>query len=78
MRQLHINGLIVFIDPNLTKNQQYRFARSKKRRIKKKWFKRRFNFKIAPDHETIYKTPMGLVCHPVLAQKMMDLKLCQK
>lgn len=48
--------------------EQYRFPRSKKRRIRKKWEKDDTNFRAS---RTAYHLPNGsIVCHPEMAEKI--------
>ena len=54
----------------LTISVQYRFPRSKCKRIRKKWAKRKCNYQEIPDTEKVYMTPFGVICHPILARKL--------
>lgn len=78
MIQDYINGLPVEITEYALEKYQYRFPRSKKRRIRKKWAKRDINYKSRPGAYIIEK-PFGflgpelkvlkqkvLICHPLV------------
>ena len=54
----------------LTERKQWRFPRSKKRRIRKKWAKDEKNFKYEPK---AYKVGGTLYCHPSLATKLREV-----
>ena len=64
-------------DPRLV--DQFRFPKSKKRRIREKWAKKPFNFKPS---KHIYKTGHFLIAHPTIAAvlrrelRCVDLPLC--
>lgn len=45
----------------ITKREQYRFPRSRKRRIRKKWRKASDNWRYLPPQYCCYQTPNGLV-----------------
>lgn len=48
---------------------QFRFPRTKKRRIRKKWAKRSENFK--PREEVLYDKERNLIyAHPIIAHKL--------
>ena len=72
-----INGIKLFENPNLTKSIQFRFPRCKSKRIRRKWAKRSKNLKDIPDITTFYKTPWGIIGHPILIEKLkrhLDVK----
>jgi hypothetical protein len=52
--------------------RQFRFPRTKKRRIRNKWKHRRENWKETP---TAYLIGGALYCHPSIAQKMREVAL---
>jgi len=51
---------------------QFRFPRSKKKRIRKKWAKQNKNYKFIPKQEMLI---MGnqIICHPIIAQQIRDV-----
>jgi len=62
--------MTVYQDKNLTKRVQYRFPKSKRRRIRKKWSKDSKNWRIVPD-DTIYIMGNRAICHPKM---LIELK----
>lgn len=53
------------------KLEQFRFPRSKKRRIRKKWAARQQNFKQVPNTTLYYLPKQGVIyCHPESAAKL--------
>lgn len=48
---------------------QFRFPRSKRRRIRKKWAKDKHNFKPSPQ---ILRSGNTLICHPAMAVKLRE------
>ena len=56
----------IIVDTKLCRRYQFRFPRSKKKRIRKKWVKRLQNFKVEP-LMCAYKLRDGsFICHPVM------------
>jgi len=53
---------------HMVETYQYRFPRSKKRRIKNKWKKRPINFKTRPRKDFL-QLGNKLICHPVMADR---------
>jgi retron-type reverse transcriptase len=66
----YYSGIKIIEDCHLTKEVLRKMCRSKKRRIIKKWKKNRKNYTTGPDTETMYRTPFGIVCHPILANML--------
>lgn len=62
----HILGIPVF--STMTAVEQFRFPRTKKRRIRKKWAARRENFR--PDPNIYHIAGAGYVGHPATIAKM--------
>lgn len=51
--------------------RQYRFPRSKKRRIRKKWAKRRSNYKtVAVPQTDVYRVGSTIVAHPEIIDRI--------
>ena len=48
--------------------EQFRFPRTKKRRIRNKWAKRSYNFR--PARHALQMGADTLICHPTLAAKL--------
>ncbi len=61
-----MNGLQVFIDPNLPrfKLEQFRFPKTRKKRIIKKWAKLNRNFKQVPHKFAYVMNNNTLIVHP--------------
>lgn len=55
--------------PHLVKRVQFRFPKSKRRRIRKKWAKQSKNFKTIPLDE-IYRMGNSFVMHPRMAERL--------
>lgn len=64
-----VNGLLIIENPKLV--IQFRFPRSKKKRIRKKWSKNPLNFK--PD-EHVYISHDRCLAHPLIARLIMEHK----
>ena len=60
-----IAGRPIILDPSVgTKSVQYRFPKSRKRRIRRKWSRNRNrNFRTVITHEVLH-VPHGVVMHP--------------
>ena len=56
---------------NLTKRVQYRFPKSKRRRIRKKWSKDSKNWRTIPD-DKIYLMGNKAICHPLTLRKLRE------
>ena len=56
-----LGGIPVYVSENLV--EQYRFPRTKKRRIRNKWAKRPINFR--PSRK-IYQSANGIYVHPIM------------
>lgn len=50
--------------------EQFRFPKSKKKRIRNKWEKRPENFR--PDLKKCYVMGNDIICHPILAAKLRE------
>jgi len=62
-------GFQIIESQSMTETYQFRFPRSKKKRIKKKWQKRPNNFKTRPRKDfLLYGNHM--ICHPVAAREL--------
>lgn len=65
-------GIQVISSPEAVKHVQYRFPRSKKRRIRKKWAKQEKNYQYEPMSYLVnsgYGRPQ-LICHPSVYNKI--------
>jgi len=62
-------GIKVFVDPHLQDRIQFRFPRSKKKRIRKKWAKQERNYKRIPS-KSIYKIGDAIYVHPILYEQL--------
>jgi hypothetical protein len=58
-------------NPQLILRTQFRFPRSKKKRIRKKWSKNTNNYKSEPD-PNCYKIGNIIYCHPWVARIMKE------
>lgn len=64
-------GPQIFESPHLQTRTQFRFPRSRKRRIRKKWAARENNYKYIPN--IYYDAARNVIyAHPSIAQKMRD------
>ncbi len=61
-----MNGIKI-IESNLLV-EQYRFPKSKKKRIRVKWAKRPANWR--PDIKRAYQMGDAIICHPIMAQQI--------
>jgi len=61
----------IFPNVNLMERFQFRFPRSKGRRIRTKWSKQGRNWSTRPDTH-VYMTPDGIYCHPVIASAIQN------
>lgn len=64
-----LNGIKIIENHHLVKQEQFRFPRSKGKRIKKKFQKDCRNFKNVPDRN-IYQVMNQIVCHPSVAAQI--------
>ena len=64
-------GYKIVTSPIMVDRFQFRFPRSKKRRIRKKWSKRYENYKTAPKEE-VFIIGDSIICHPSMAVKIED------
>jgi len=67
MNNLH--GFEVIESKTLVIKYQYRFPKSKRRRIRKKWKKNQNNWRTKPDPQ-VYILNNKLICHPEMAEKL--------
>jgi hypothetical protein len=56
---------------NLTKRVQYRFPKSKRRRVRKKWKNDPKNWRTMPD-DKIYIMGNRAICHPLTLRKLNE------
>ncbi len=63
--------MIFISSANLTKRFQYRFPKSKRRRIRKKWQKDPKNWRTVPD-DMIYLMGNRAICHPATLEKLKN------
>ena len=64
-----INGVDIISSELCVKKIQFRFPRTKKSRIRKKWSKDSRNYKITP---TILKMGDKIIAHPSLVQQLKN------
>lgn len=57
-------GIPVVLNPFLIEWKQYRFPRSKKKRIRAKWAKRQENYRMVPVYDVIWLSSGKLMMHP--------------
>ena len=55
--------------PHLTITKQFRFPKSKRRRIRKKWQKDSKNFRTVPRTDFLILNN-AIICHPLMARKL--------
>lgn len=61
-------GVNLIVSEHCQKREQYRFPRSKKKRIRNKWAKRERNYKYTP---MAYRAPENTIyCHPSIAARL--------
>ena len=53
----------------LIKEVQFRFPRTKSKRIRKKWAKRKENYRSGPSDD-VYLMGGTIICHPIIADKI--------
>jgi hypothetical protein len=61
--------MTIIESPHLTTTTQFRFPKSKCRRIRKKWSKQPKNFRTLPD-ENFYQYENKIICHPIMARQL--------
>lgn len=61
--------MIIIESPHLTTATQFRFPKSKRRRIRKKWSKNPKNFRTLPD-QNFYQYDNKIICHPIMARRL--------
>ena len=66
---LDLYGLRIVTDSMMSKRIQFRFPRSKKRRMRKKWTKNQKNWKTIP-LDTIYRMGDTLIMHPMMTERL--------
>ena len=59
-----------YVPPQQTERVQFRFPRSKKRRIRAKWAKRTSNWKTVSYSVAYCIQGIGIVCHPSVADEI--------
>lgn len=64
-------GIKIIENHNLVKRVQFKFPKSKRKRIRKKFKKDQVNYRNEPDR-TLYHMPnlRQIVCHPVVAAEI--------
>lgn len=62
----------IVLSEHATEWKQFRFPRTKKRRIRNKWAKRPENFRSIP---RAYSTPGGFIVHPSIANELLPKSL---
>jgi len=76
-----IMGMPVMISGYALESYQYRFPKSKKKRIRKKWAKRDINFKSRPGayivdkefgFDSIARKQKILICHPLVLETIKE------
>lgn len=65
----NLYGFDIIESHAMVETYQYRFPRSKKKRIRKKWDKRPNNFKTRPRKDFL-QYGNHFICHPVMAAKL--------
>ena len=63
------NGLKVVAGLDMCKREQFRFPRSKKKRMRKKWRRDSRNWRYVPDR-TVYQVFDTLYMHPVMIEEL--------
>lgn len=58
---------------HMVKDVQFRYPRSKKKRIRQKWAKNRANWRTVPRMEALQLPSGDFVMHPVLIAKIREL-----
>lgn len=69
----NINGIQIREDPSLVEHKQFRFPKSKKKRIQKKWLKKTCNWKTIIDRNVyMLNTHAGriAIAHPTIIKKL--------
>lgn len=69
-------GLNIIESTAMVESYQYRFPRSKKKRIRKKWSKRPTNFKSRPRKDFL-DYGNKIICHPVMARRLRNELVAQ-
>lgn len=69
MNSVNIFGVQIITSPRLVESRQFRFPRSKKKRIRKKWMRRSANFKNFPSR-TILQIGGQWVMHPEILRQI--------
>ena len=62
-------GLRIVVDSSMADRVQFRYPRSKRRRIRNKWAKRPQNWKTVP-WDRVYQMGDVLMMHPAMAEKL--------
>ena len=65
----HFGDFQIIESQSMTETYQFRFPRSKKKRIKKKWQKRPNNFKTRPRKDFLLYGNY-VICNPIMAAKL--------
>ena len=64
-----LSGFRVYSSPHMCDRVQFRFPRTKKRRIRKKWAKRVENWKTVP-WDKVYRMGDAIYAHPIMIEKL--------
>lgn len=59
-------------EPSLVDLRQYRFPRSKSKRIRRKWSKRLENWKTVPSDAIYVIAKEACICHPDVIEKILE------
>jgi hypothetical protein len=68
----YVQGMPVYKSNHCVVMEQYRFPKSKKKRIRKKWRKETRNFKCLPDPQMYLLKDKAWIGHPATIQKLME------
>ena len=73
MQNQMLQGNPVYVSSYLVVREQFRFPRTKRKRIRKKWAKRTKNFRQFPDPKMYLVKGIGYMGHPATVQKLKEL-----
>lgn len=66
-------GMRLITAPSMGETRQYRFPRSKKKRIRKKWAKRRQNYRFEPSTQLLINhEKREIYGHPTVIEKLIQ------
>lgn len=75
MKNLY-GGFQIIESKTLVIKYQYRFPKSKRRRIRKKWKNNPNNYKTRPDPQ-YYLLNNQIICHPIMAERLRKYESSQ-